>query len=155
MAEEKELGLGEKVAKLETEFHNMNKTLGALFEKFDKFVEKREPKPLSPYMILTSIVAVLTIFALLFGSVIYISNSSTAPVVTQVNQLSTAMNTLNSNILQTNSNIQLTNKELTSVQKQTESNAQTLQWMIFEENIPKQVTKIEKDIEFLKSKVGR
>ena len=143
-----------KFSKLETEVHTLTTTVGRLFKKFDDYVDKTQPKPLSFPMIISGFLAFLTIFGLLFGSVIYIANSSNAPLAAQLNETTRTLNRINSSTLQNNNFIQLTNKEVSSLKTATENNAETLQWALFIENLPKQLTEARKDIEFIKIRLN-
>ena len=68
-------------------------------------------------------------------------------------QIANTMSTFNTNMLQNNSLIQLTNKEVSIIGTKTKENEGTLQWILFEENIPKQVTRLQMELKALKEKV--
>ena len=144
-----------KVASIETDVHSTNNTLNKLFEKFDQFVEKSQPKPMSLSLVLGSTVAMLTIFALLFGSVIYIANSANAPLTTQMRQLTATMQTLTNNVARSNNDSRLIDKDLISIKERTEANAESLQWLINDKEITTEIELMKLKIEHMAEKFER
>jgi len=139
-----------KLGALETEVHMIKSSVNKLFEKFDDLVERMQPKQMGVPAIVGLLAAVLSIFALLFGSVIYITNSSNAPLYAQNAQIVATLQSMRGESQQNSSFIQLTNKEVSGLANKVVSNEETLRWLIFEENIPKQVSALTGEIETLK-----
>jgi len=109
-----------------------------------------QPKQMGVPAIVGLLAAVLSIFALLFGSVIYITNSSNAPLYAQNAQIVATLQSMRGESQQNSSFIQLTNKEVSGLANKVVSNEETLRWLIFEENTPKQVSALKGEIETLK-----
>lgn len=150
---EKDIELAEKVGKIQSEVHTLSTNNTTLFskldkmsDKFDEFITATRPKPATPLMILGGALTTLTILALLFGSMIYITSSTTAPITMQMNQLVSSIATVNNSVMQVSSQIQLTNKELSSIKREAQGNAQTLEWLLFQENVPKQITRLQEKV---------
>lgn len=141
MAEDK-LEHIEDVGKLKSEVHTLTKAVDKLFAKFDEFVASNAPKQLTLPGVITIAVSLLTICALLFGSVIYITKSAIAPIASQNVQLVNTLQVMQNSMQQNTSLIQLTNKEMTALYNKVNSNEDTLRWMLFEENLPKQITEL-------------
>lgn len=147
----------ERLGKLESEVSNIDLTVRKLFEKFDQFVEKIQPKQMSLAGILGVLATLLGIFALLFGSVIYIANSSNAPLMAQSAQMVSTMQAIQQGMGQNTNLIQLTSKDVSGLSGKVQSNEETLRWLLFEENIPKQITELrmrQKTIEATLAKGG-
>ena len=109
-----------------------------------------QPKQMGVPAIVGLLAAMLRIFALLFGSVIFITNSSNAPLYAQNAQIVATLQSMRGESQQNSSFIQLTNKEVSGLANKVVSNEETLRWLIFEENIPKQVSALTGEIETLK-----
>lgn len=153
--DEIDLNHAQKIGSLESEVHGLNKNVSKLFEKFDTWIEKSQPKPLTFGTIVGSAVAILSIFAILFGSVIYIANSSNAPILAQMQQLNVSIQTINKSTIQNTSFIQLTNQKLSGIDNKVLSNEDTLRWLIFTENIPKQLTQTQGRLNTLEMQMNR
>ena len=82
MSDEEKLDHSHEIGMLKSEVHTLNTLVSKLFEKFDSYVEKSQPKAMGVVGYIGIAVSMLSILALLFGSVIYISNSSNAPIIT-------------------------------------------------------------------------
>ena len=148
----------ERLGKVESEVHNIGTTVSKLFDKFDQFVEKVQPKQMSLAGILGLLATLLGILALLFGSVIYISTSSNAPLMAQSAQMVSTMQAMQRGMGQNTNLIQLTSKDVSGLSGKVSSNEETLRWLLFEENIPKQLTELrirQEQIEQLLLKKGR
>ena len=128
------------IGKIESEVHTLNTLVKTLFKKFDDYVEKSQPKQIGIAGYVGLAVSIMGIFALLFGSVIYITNSSNAPVVAQMTQMTQVLATIQNNTMQNANQGQLLSKELSGIEKSVDSNEETLRWIIFRENLPKQIT---------------
>jgi len=147
-----DLDQAHEIGKLKSEVHTLNTLVSKLFEKFDNYIEKSQSQPLTIAQIIGAVVGLLTIFALMFGTVIYIVNSSNAPILANNAQLATLI--ANQQIsTQKNSNlIQLTNKELLSIKNSSESNENTLDWIIFQKEFPMQLAVLQEKVKVLESK---
>ena len=154
MAEADELEQAHDLGQIKAEVHTLNTLVKTLFKKFDDYVEKSQPKPLGPAGYIGIAVSILTVFALLFGSVIYIANSANAPLVAQMAQMTQAMQIIQSNSMQNTSQGQLISKELSGIEKSVGSNEETLRWIIFTENLPKQITETQGRINTLEMKMN-
>jgi predicted PurR-regulated permease PerM len=135
------------IGHLESEVHTLNTLVGKLFEKndvlydkMDTFMKEVRPKPMSFNMVLAAAVSILTVFALLFGSVIYIANSANAPMLTQLQVMNTNIQAISNAATGNTALIQLSNQKMSGVNNKVDSNEATLRWLIFDENIPKQLT---------------
>lgn len=147
----------ERLGKVETEVHlltsgfaELKELIGKLFLKLEDHQKETAPKPISYGMILSGGVAIITMLGAMFAIMIYISSSTIAPIMAQNSQMINTMNTLLSQQTKLSSDIQLANKDISVIKGKSLANEQTLQWIIFEENLPKQITQIKKDIEYIK-----
>lgn len=152
---DKEHNHTEEIGMLKSEVHTLNTLVTKLFEKFDNFVEKLQPKPMSAVGYIGIAVSIMTIFALLFGSVMYITNSSNAPLVAQMTQMTQVLATIQNNTMQNTNQNQILVKELSGIEKSVISNEETLRWIIFDENLPKQITKTQGRLNTLEMQVNR
>lgn len=135
------------IGHLESEVRTLNSLVGKLFEKndllydkMDSFMQEVRPKPMSFNMVLGAAVSILTVFALLFGSVIYIANSANAPLFTQLQVMNTNIQGVSNIATQNTALIQLSNQKMSGVMNKVTSNEDTLRWLLFDENLPKQLT---------------
>ena len=158
----KDIENGERLGKLETEVHSLitgfkdfKQTINTLFEKMDNHAEKTAPKPISFGMILGGGAALVAIVGAMFAVVIYISSSSNAPVLTQLEQVITNVNTLNSNVINNTSEIQLTRQTLSGLKNKTNDNKHQLDWILYQEKLPIKINENRKEIEFLKIQMNR
>ena len=135
-----ELDQAQLIGKIESEVHTLNTLVKTLFKKFDDYVEKAQPKPMGVAGYITIALSILSILALIFGSMIYMTNSANAPVIAQMTQMTQALTAIQNNSMQTANQNQLLSKELSGLTKSVGSNEETLRWMIFTENLPKQIT---------------
>lgn len=143
MAEEEGLEHREKVGKLEADVHTLTKSVEKIFTKLDELISANTPQQISIASMLGMFVSILGVFALLFGSVIYISNSSNAPLVAQSSQMITTMQAMQRGMQQNTNLIQLTSKDVSGLNNKVVSNDETLRWLLFEENLPKQLTELQ------------
>lgn len=139
----------QQFGKLQSEVHTLNTLVKTLFDKFDSYVEKSQPKPMGATGYIGIAVSLMTMFALLFGSVMYITNSANAPVVAQMSQMTQILSAIQNSTTHNAGQTQLLNKELSGIEKSVRSNEDTLRWIIFTENLPKQITKTESRLEAL------
>ncbi len=137
----RELKQAQDIGTLKSEVHTLNTLVTKLYEKFDLLFDRLQAKPIGVNNIIMSIGAILTIFALLFGSVIYIANSSNAPLMAQMQQINMSIKAISGSAVQNNSLIQLSNQRLSGIDNKVVSNEETLKWLLFDENIPKEITK--------------
>jgi len=144
-----------EIGQLQSEVHTLNTLVTKLFEKFDLFVEKSQPKPMGAAGYIGIAVSVMTMGALLFGSVMYITSSSNAPLVAQMSQVSQVLSTIQSNTMRNANHGQLLSKELSAIDKSVASNETTLDWIIYQENLPKQVTEAQGRLNTLEMQVNR
>ena len=144
-----------EIGKLKSEVHTLNTLVSKLFEKFDDYVEKSQPKAMSAAGYIGIAVSILSILAILFGSVIYITNSSNAPMTAQMAQITQLPATIQNNTLQNANQSQLLSKELSGLAKSVDSNEETLRWIIFRENLPKQITETQGRLNTLEMQVDR
>lgn len=135
------------IGHLESEVHTLNSLVGKLFEKndllydkMDSFMQEVRPKPMSFNMVLGAAVSILTVFALLFGSVIYIANSANAPMFAQLQVMNNNIQNVSNVSTQNTALIQLSNQKMSGVLNKVTSNEGTLRWLLFDENLPKQLT---------------
>ena len=153
MAKEEELKQAEIIGKVVAEVHTLNTLVKTLFEKFDTYVERNQPQTIGVGGYLAIGLSMLTILALLFGSVIYIINSANAPIIAQTAQLATIAQTQQASIQHNTSFIQLTNKEVAGIKNMAISNESTLEWIIFQENLPKQIAVLQGKVTALEEKI--
>jgi len=149
-----ELGHAKEIGQLQSEVHTLNTLVTKLFEKFDIFTEKLQPKPMGVVGYIGIAVSIMTIFALLFGSVMYITNSANAPLVAQMTQMTQLLATIQNNTMQNANQGQLLSKELSGINKSVISNEDTLRWIIFDENLPKQITETQGRMNTLEMRMG-
>lgn len=157
MGADEELAYSQELGAIKGEVHSMkgevNSIKGSvnkLFEKFDLFVEKMQPKQMGIPAIVGLLAAVLGIFALLFGSVIYITNSSNAPLYAQNAQIVATLQAMQNSSQHNTNLVQLASKDISGLSNKVSSNEETLRWMIFEENIPKKLTSLKGEVNTLK-----
>ncbi len=138
-----------EIGRLQSEVHTLNTLTAKLFEKTDLLYEKMDvfmqevrPKPMSFSMALGGAVSILTVFAILFSSVIYIANSANAPMLTQLQAMNVSIQTVSNAATQNTALIQLSNQKMSGVHNKVISNEETLQWLLFDENLPKQLTEL-------------
>jgi len=144
-----ELEQAQEIIQVKTELHSLAKSFYSFVDEFKTYRDRSEPKPISIAQMLGGVVAILTILTIMFGSVIYVANSSNAPLLTQMAQITQVMTNIQNNTMQNASQGQLLNKELSGVSKSVKSNEETLRWIIFTENLPKQITHIEEKMRSL------
>lgn len=150
-----DIGQAQIIGKIEAEVHTLNTLVKTLFTKFDSYVEKSQPRPMSISAYVGLAVSILGIFALLFGSVMYISNSSNAPLVAQISQMTQVLATIQNNTMQNANQNQILVKEVSGIEKSVDSNEATLEWLLFSENLPKQVTEVQGRVNTLEMQVTR
>lgn len=155
MPKEDELGQAQIIGKIESEVHTLNTLVKTLFKKFYDYVEKSQPKPMGAPAYIGLAVSIMGIFALLFGSVIYITNSANGPVVAQMAQMTQVLATIQNNTMQNANQNQILVKELSGIEKSVISNEETLRWIIFRENLPKQITETQGRLNTLEMQVTR
>lgn len=157
MANEQEtIDHSKEIGHLQSEVHTLNTLTGKLFEKtdllydkMDSFMQEVRPKPMSFNMVLGAAVSILTVFALLFGSVIYIANSANAPLLAQLQVMNGSIQTVSNSATQNTTLIQLSNQKMSGVHNKVISNEDTLRWLLFDENIPKQLTEVKGRVDTL------
>jgi len=145
----------EKVGRLESEVHTLTKAVEKLFSKFDEFVDYSRPKPIGIPTVMSMVAAGLGSLAIIFGSVLYIVNSANAPVLSAINQQTSNIQAINALAMRSSNGLQLANKEITVVSNRAAANEQTIQWMLFETNLPKQLTEQGKDIAYIKTQLEK
>ena len=158
-----EIQNGKKISKLEAEVHSINSSFGEFKDEmkglvsklFTKLEEHTNRKPIGVSVIIASIAALFSMTAILLGGMIWIISSMMQPTNVQLVQLSNIVSSLNSNQMISSSKIELTNMQVAGNVKEIQSTNSTIQWMLYEENIPKQVTELKKDIEYLKIDMNR
>ena len=151
MKKNDELSRDQQLGKLQSEVHNLSVNVNKLFE----LIERNQPKPMSFNMIMGAAVSVLTVFALLFGSVIYIANSANAPMLTQLQVMNSNIQGVSNISTNNTALIQLSNQKMSGVMSKVTSNEETLQWLLFDENIPKQLTETIGRVNTLEMQVTR
>jgi len=158
-----EVAQAHEIGKLKSEVHTLNSLVKTLFEKLDAIIERMQAKPIGIGAIIGVIASLMGIFALLFGTVIYISNNSNAPLATEIKARGIAQNEINAQVVAslaalqnsvatTNSSIQLANKEMTSIKNIAKSNESTLEWIIFQKEFPTQIAVLKEKVEYLERK---
>lgn len=155
MAETDELEQAHDLGQIKAEVHTLNTLVKTLFKKFDDYVEKSQPKPIGPTGYIGITVSILTLLGLLFGSVIYIANSANAPMVAQMAQMTQVLSSIQNTTVQNAGQTQLLNKELSGIEKSVDSNEETLRWIIFTENLPKQITETQGRLNTLEMQMNR
>jgi septal ring factor EnvC (AmiA/AmiB activator) len=155
MPKEEEIDHSHEIGMLKSEVHTLNTLVSKLFEKFDAYVEKTQPKPMGPATYIGIALSIMTIFALLGGSVMYMTNSANAPVVAQMAQMTQVLSTIQNSTIQNAGQTQLLNKELSGIEKSVDSNEETLRWIIFTENLPKQITETQGRLNTLEMQMNR
>jgi len=150
-----------KVEKLDSDVENLKSsfdgfasrienTISELFKNLNNHQKETAPKPLSVGMI----AAIVAILGGMFATVIYISNSSTAPLMAQQHQLQSTMNAILSNQTKLNSDIQLANKDISVIKNKANDNSETLNYLMYEIKLLPTITEIQKDIEYLQKNQG-
>ena len=150
-----ELEQAHEIGKLKSEVHTLNTLVSKLFEKFDSYIEKNQPKPIGVAGYIGIALSTLSILALIFGSMIYMTNSANAPLSTQMSQIVQAISAIQNSTMQTANQGQLISKEITGLAKSVDSNEETLRWIIFRENLPKQITEAQGRLNTLEMRVER
>lgn len=140
MSKDNELNYSHEIGTLKSEVHTLNTLVAKLFEKLDAIIEKMQTKPVGVAGYIGIAVSLMTIMALFFGSMLYITSSAQAPVVAQITQMTQLIADMQKTQMQFSNQGQLLSKELSGIDKSVKSNEGTLQWMIFTENLPKQIT---------------
>lgn len=149
---DKDIEQSEKLGKLQSEVHTLSNAVNKLFEKFDTFIDRNQPKTLSLGGMLGIATSILGIIVIFFGSILWIITSALAPINTTLTQLAQISQDRQKEIQQNTSYIQLTNKELSGIKSIASSNGDTLQWLLYDENIPKQLTQLIGRVDALESK---
>jgi hypothetical protein len=142
----------EKVGRLEAEVHTLTKAVEKLFGKFDEFVAASS-RPISLGVILGAGSFLLMLIGALLTFVTYVSNANVAPVVGQLRQTTDAVQSVNAMVMQNAGGLQLLNKEISTIDNKATGNQDTLQWMIFEENLPKQIAKLQGDLDLINQRL--
>ena len=150
-----ELVQAEELGKIKAEVHTLNTLVKAHFAKFDQLVERLQPKPMGVAGYIGIALSILSILALIFGSMIYMTSSANAPVVTQMTQMTQILATIQNNTMQNANQGQLLSKELSGIEKSVSSNEETLRWIIFRENLPKQITEAQGRLNTLEMQMNR
>ena len=154
MVEGDELEQAHDLGKLKSEVHTLNTLVKTLFKKFDDYIEKNQPKPIGVAGYIGIALSILSILALIFGSMIYMTNSANAPINTQQAQTTQILANLQNNTMQNANANQLTRIELSGLVKSVISNEDTLRWMIFTENLPKQITEAQGRLNTLEMQIN-
>jgi len=155
MPKDDELEQAQIIGSIKAEVHTLNTLVKTLFKKFDDYVEKTQPKPMGVSSYVGLAVSIMGILALLFGSVIYITNSSNAPMMAQMSQITQVLSSIQNNTMQNANQGQLLSKELSGIEKSVGSNEETLRWIIFDENLPKQITETQGRLNTLEMQVNK
>ena len=137
------------------DIHGLKTMLEKLFNKFDDFAKSHAPKPMGFPSIMAVLVAGLSSLAIVFGCILWIVNAQTAPVTANINQLAATVQAVNTGVLQTSNAVQLANKEITVVSNRAQANEATLQWILFDENLPKQITVLRGELDHLRQSMER
>jgi len=141
-----------------SQFKQFTDTVERKFEKTDKLIENMQlnaqAKPVTLNGILASLATLFVIIGALFTAVIMTINYSNGPIRTQTEQIVKSLTIMQAQQQQNSLGVQLLNKEVAQTVNKTASNTDTIQWMLFDENIPKQVTINSKDIDTLKDAVS-
>ncbi len=150
-----------KVEKLDSDVENLESsfsgfikrfdtTITDLFKKLDNHQRDTAPKPVSYMMILSGGVAVVTLLGAMFAIMIYISNSSNAPILAQQTQILNTMNGILSNQTKLSGNIQLANKDISVIKNKSLGNEESIKYILYDKELFSTITSIQKDIEFIK-----
>jgi len=153
-----------KVEKLDSDVENLGSifsgfakrfdtTITDLFKKIDNHQRDTAPKPVSYTMILSGGVAVVTLLGAMFAIMIYISNSSNAPLLAQQTQILNTMNGILTNQTKLSSNIQLANKDISVIKNKSLGNEESIRYMLYDKELFSTITSMQKDIEFMKKGV--
>lgn len=153
MPKDDELEQAHEIGKLKSEVHTLNTLVSKLFEKFDSYIEKNQPKQMGVNGYIGIALSILSILALVFGSMMYMTNSANAPMVAQITQFTKVISTIQNNVIQNTNNNQLLTKELSGLAKSVDSNEETLRWIIFRENLPKQITETQGRMDMLEMQI--
>lgn len=161
--EDKEIENGKKISKLEAEVHSINSSFGEFKDEmkvlvsklFTKIEEHTNRKPIGASVIIASIAALFSMTAILLGGMVWIISSMMQPTNIQLTQLASIVTNLNTSQMNSASKIELTNMQVAGSLKEIESTNSTLRWMLYEENLPKQINETRKDIEYLKIDIAR
>jgi len=145
---------GGEIEVLKTDFDNLTKIVEKISDKFDKFTDQLQPKPLSIPVMISSMVGILTFFVIVFGTIVWTINSSIAPMSTKLEEIMRNNNEISGRVMQNNNGLQLLNKEISRAENQAKGNTETLQWALFDENLPKQIIINCKEIESLKAQLN-
>lgn len=149
MAENTDLEQAHEIGKLKSEVHTLNTLVSKLFEKFDSFAEKMQPKQIGFAGYVGIAVSVMGIFALLFGSVMFITTSSNAPIMAQMSQITKTLAAIQNNSVQNSNENRLISKELSGIAKSVNGNADTLHWIVYQKELPTKIVENELRIEVL------
>lgn len=161
MSDNPEFENGRKISKLEAEVHSINSSFGefkdemkGLVDKlFTKLDEHTNKKPIGVQVIIASIAGIFSMGAILLGGMIWIISSMMQPVGIQQAQLANIVQALSANQSANSNKIELTNMQVAGNTKQIENVNDTVQWILYQENIPKQINEAKKEIEFLTQKI--
>lgn len=145
-------GYAEEIGSLKSEVHTLNTLVTTLFEKVEALFERIQPKPMGLAGYVGMAASMMAILALLFGVVIFMITSSTAPLTTQNAQITSILQKMQSDMSVLSNQNQLTNKEVAGIKNMAISNESTLEWLIFQENLPKQLTTLQERVHSLEDK---
>lgn len=150
-----DLDQAQDIGNLKSEVHTLNTLVTKLFKQLESLADRLQPKPMNLSIILAGAVSLVLLLGGLFGVVIYIANSSNAPLLAQMQQLNVNINAISVATTQNNSLIQLSNQRLSGINNKVVNNTDTLRWLLFDENIPKQIAQQDGRINMLEKQMNR
>lgn len=142
-----------EVLSLKGEMSHLSITVDKIEDGIAKLADKIQPKQIGMPAIIAMMTGFFSLIALAFSMVIFIVNSAISPLQAQNTNTANILQSMQSNIQHNAAFTQLTNKEVSGLANKVSSNEETLRWLIFEENIPKQVSALTGEIETLKMQV--
>ena len=129
------------------------KMLTALFTKFDEFVRDSR-RPLSAGTIFGAVSLFIMLIGALLAFVTYVSKADTAPMMAQMAQIAQAQQSMYSTLSSNVSGFQILQKEISVTNNRAESNEGTLEWFIFTEKIPQQITELNAKYDHLEYRIN-
>lgn len=143
------------IGHLQSEVHTLNTLVSKLFEKLDGFIAESSPKPLTLPTILGGIATVGTILAFLVGGVIWISTSSQAPIITQLDLVNKNMQVMMTGFATHGSEIQLTNQKISGIEGKVDSSNEVLNYFQYEYNVVQKDSDLTGRVKTLEMQVER
>lgn len=137
---DEEIEQAQEIASIKSEVHSLKEAFNTFIEEFKSHRDRTTPNPITLTSMIGIFGTILGILVVFMSAIMYLIHSSNSPIIAQQNQILQIMQQTQNSVNGNRNDIQLTNKDLSNIKTTTHSNEDTLHWMLFDENLPKQIT---------------